>query len=292
MLVKEITGSQITNNISAKEAPIGQVLIPIFVEHYTDWYQNLNGGNTYFYLVSTKYSGTTVEYVYVNTGFQLYGTYHEHFDDPHGPPNHPDNHPDEIILDPSSITVVETLKPILDLNDFLKCINKNIGATITIYVDQPFANSDVIASPLDKAGHSFISINQNGNVSTFGFYPNGHATPYSPTQSSAIGDDSGHSYDVSISFNVAPSVLQNIMEYSYNYNPIYDLNSYNCTDFAIEIGNMAGLSLPDCYQPWINDGGGSNPATFGQYIRNNLNNNSIVKNITGGTSPINIKNCL
>ncbi|WP_144439103.1 hypothetical protein [Lutibacter profundi] len=99
--VNEFNQKQISKNLSAKVPSIGTTLIPVFIDHWRDIYQNLGGGSTYFYYINSHYEGTTVEYVYVNTGFTSYGTYHGHFDDPHGPPNHPDNHPDEILINPN-----------------------------------------------------------------------------------------------------------------------------------------------------------------------------------------------
>lgn len=190
-----------------------------------------------------------------------------------------------------NLITIEPDNPIINISEFLKCFDLNQNARITIYVDQPIANSNAVASISDKAGHSYISISQNENTSVYGFYPNGTASPYSPIKPSILGDDSESSFDVSISIEVNPTTLNNIINNSLNYKSIYDLNNYNCTDFVIQIGNQCGLNLPDCYNTWPK-GGGSNPATLGQYIRNNYssNDNQIVNN-SGGISPKNVKKC-
>ena len=110
-----------------------------------------------------------------------------------------------------------------------------------------FANNGVTYNELDS-GHAFISIIQNGNTSIFGFYPEeGKVNPFTNRSSvSSMGDNASHVYDVNISVNVSSSDLASIISYSINYATNYDLNSYNCTDFAIEVGNIIGLSLPAC----------------------------------------------
>ena len=181
--------------------------------------------------------------------------------------------------------------PIANINDYLECIDPMQGATVTIYIDQPVADSNIVASGADKAGHTFISISQNGNTSVFGFYPAGNATPFNPSGTSAMGDDSNHDYDVSISINVDSATLEAILNHSVNYPSSYDLNTYNRTDFVIEIGNILGMGLPDCYSSW-GIGGGSNPAKLGQYIRYNFNSDgTYLVNTNGGTSPSNNKGC-
>ena len=191
----------------------------------------------------------------------------------------------------SDITVDGPKNPIANMTDYLKCFDLNLGATITIYIDQPVANSDRLVSIGDRSGHTFVSISQNGYTSTFGFYPNGTASPFSPTKTSVMGDDSQSPYDVSVSVSVNSDTLKNVVNSSINYNSTYNLNDYNCTDFIIEIGNQCGLNLPDANRNWL-IGGGSNPASLGQHIRNNFSpTGSQGVNTAGGTSPSNVKNC-
>ena len=194
-------------------------------------------------------------------------------------------------LEEETITVDGPKNPIANMTDYLKCFDLNLGATITIYIDQPVANSDRLVSIGDRSGHTFVSISQNGYTSTFGFYPNGTASPFSPTKTSVMGDDSQSPYDVSVSVSVNSDTLKNVVNSSINYNSTYNLNDYNCTDFIIEIGNQCGLNLPDANRNWL-IGGGSNPASLGQHIRNNFSpTGSQGVNTAGGTSPSNVKNC-
>ena len=193
----------------------------------------------------------------------------------------------------ATVVVISPETPIADMVKYLECFDTSKSATIAIYADQPIANSNATynSSNLDS-GHSFISISQNGNTSIFGFYPEeGKVNPFTNRSSvSSMGDDASHVYDVSISVNVSPSDLASIISYSINYAANYDLNSYNCTDFAIEVGNIMGLSLPACNGTW-SGGGGSNPGTFGQHLRNMTLPLGVSRNTSGGVSPLTIKGC-
>lgn len=190
-----------------------------------------------------------------------------------------------------STVVISPDKPIANMADYLKCFNSNQNAQVTIYVNQPVPNSSAAHSG-SVVGHTFVSISQNGNASVFGFYPKtDDIYPIiNPSDPSAMGDDSSTQFDVSITTTVSGSVLQQIINYSVSYQSTYDLNSYNCSDFGIAVGNLAGLSLPEANGTWPG-GGGSNPGALGQHIRNKSTSGSTTKNTSGGVSPSNIKNC-
>ena len=111
-----------------------------------------------------------------------------------------------------------------------------------------------------------------------------------PPEPSIMGNDSGANFDVSISTTVSGSVLNQIIQYAINYESMYDLDNYNCTDFGIEIGNLAGLELPDYYGTWLG-GGGSNPGAPGQDLRNMTLSSGASRNTLGGLAPSNRKGC-
>lgn len=177
------------------------------------------------------------------------------------------------------------------MQEYLECFDLSQPAIITIFVDQPIANSELVISASDGVGHTFIGISQNGNRSVFGFYPSGSAGPVFPSDPGIMGNDSAHPWDVSITVNITAPKLQQIINLSINYPQIYDLNDYNCTDFGIDIANICGLNFPDCNSSWV-VGSGSNPARLGQYIRETYPINGYYNvNKSGGTAPPTIKNC-
>lgn len=182
-------------------------------------------------------------------------------------------------------------KPIADMAKYLECFDFTKNAIITIYVSQPIPNNSATHDG-SVVGHTFVSISQNGSISVFGFYP---ATDdiypiLNPSDPSAMGDDSNEHFDVSITKTVSGSTLQQIYNYSVNFPSTYDLNDFNCSDFGITVGNLAGLNLPEANGTWPG-GGGSNPGVLGQYIRNMNTSGGVSKNTTGGNAPSNKKGC-
>ena len=159
---------------------------------------------------------------------------------------------------------------ITNINDYLKCFNLSQAARLVIYVDQPIPNSidawsGTIINP--NVGHTFIAIQQGSIRRVFGYYPETTVTPsLSPSDPAVFGNDQSHIFDVSLAVNISPNQLLNIIGYCNNAPSTYNLNNYNCSDFAIAIGNLGGLNLPDSYGTW-NGGGGSNPGQLGQNIR-------------------------
>lgn len=179
--------------------------------------------------------------------------------------------------------------PIIDIEEYLECLNLNAKAKLTIYVNQPIANSDRVVSNSGDVGHTYINITQGNNRSSFGFYPENSGKP-GTTDNGAYGDDAGADFDVSISIEISSSQLNAIMNYITNNNNGYDLYDYNCTDFALDIAELGGLNLPDTYSSYGTKGG-SNPGCLGQDIRNMNLPNGASRNITGGTSPYNRNDC-
>ncbi len=133
---------------------------------------------------------------------------------------------------------------------------------------------------------------------TLGFYPasGGAATINSllVPVNSVMGNDTSHHYDVSLSVNVSSSILTNILNESVNYaDTIYNINTDNCSDFAISVANIAGLNISDCNRPFGlgSFGSGSNPGAFGEELRNITLSAGMTKDTDGGSAPQNIKNC-
>lgn len=132
--------------------------------------------------------------------------------------------------------------PINDMEKFLKCYNTQQNATFTIYAKQPVKNSSASVNNSGDVGHAFISISQNGNTNTFGFYPSGEGIK-SAYGASIIGNNGGDSFDVSLSITISESTLGKIIEKAKNYPNSYNVYNYNCTDYALELANIAGMNI-------------------------------------------------
>jgi hypothetical protein len=181
--------------------------------------------------------------------------------------------------------------PIVDMVDFLECFDNNAPAEFTIYATEPNPGSGD-ANDGTFCGHTFVSLSQGNNTATYGYYPTSNwIGPLNTSSSAVIGNDGSaigaEQYTVSVTIQVSGSQLQQIINASTNFEAAYDLNTYNCTDFAIELGNLGGMSLPECNGTWPL-GGGSNPGALGLHIRDNISTGT---NTNVGVAPESNKDC-
>lgn len=185
-------------------------------------------------------------------------------------------------------TVLETLAPefpVEDLQEFLACFNTSQSAVFTLYANQPIKNSSASVSGGGDVGHAFISISQNGKTSTFGFYPSGEGlkSAYGP---SVIGNNGGDSFDVSLSVNISGTTLASIINKATNYPNDYDVYNYNCTDYALELANLAGMDINNAWGVYPTGLGGDNPGKLGQILRTRTGANT-----NGGIAPSKSNDC-
>jgi hypothetical protein len=183
---------------------------------------------------------------------------------------------------------------ITDINHYLKCFDLGAAATVTIYVDQPKPNSRDTWSGFafsPDVGHTFISIKQGSYTRVLGFYPTDGVNPInSPSDASSLVDDSNHEFDTKIDVNITPTQLAAVIDLAKNKQSIYNLNTYNCTDFGLGVANACGVALPDTNGTWPG-GGGSNPGDLGEDMRSLTPppNSTITK--TTGNAPSNSGTC-
>lgn len=186
--------------------------------------------------------------------------------------------------------IVGPNNPIENMIEYLECFDLTLGAQITIHADQPVTNTNWAISSSGNVGHSFITIKQGTEIMTFGFYP-AVGTGFMGNVTGVMNNDQSHTFDVSLTMNIDATTLQNIILHSVESSvENYNLNNNNCTDFIIEISDILGLSIPDCYSSW-GLGGGSNPGKFGQFIRNMTLPIGVTRNVLGGNAPANHKGC-
>ncbi|HET8884936.1 MAG TPA: hypothetical protein VFM70_01140 [Salinimicrobium sp.] len=180
--------------------------------------------------------------------------------------------------------------PIEDMAEYLSCFNPSQPAMLTIYADQPVANSHWLYSSEDRVGHAFFSIEQGSNIATLGFYPQSTlgAINQLPVYG-AYGNDENHDYDVSISIPINASTLSQIIEtLTSNASPMYHLNINNCTDVALLIGNLTQVEFPSCKSPYV-FWQGNTPGTLRETIRTMPIPNGGSNNLSGGNAESN--NC-
>lgn len=191
----------------------------------------------------------------------------------------------------NQIVIEEPDNPIEDMAAFLECFDPAQGAEFTIYADQPIEDSQwpyTLSPP--TAGHAFVSITQNGNTAVFGFYP--QSTILGVILSNgAIGNNQNTPFDVSYTTDIEAAEVAAIINYASEIPSFYNVNLFNCTDYAIHIGNLAGLDLPGCYSPWYPGGGGSAPSVLGQHLRHKQTSGTDSSNTDESNSPSQSSNC-
>ncbi|MFM7430063.1 MAG: hypothetical protein ACKO1F_09210 [Flammeovirgaceae bacterium] len=187
-------------------------------------------------------------------------------------------------------------KKINDKKEYLKCFDTTKVAKLTIFADQPVPDTRRAWAFPKNVGHSFITLEQNVNGTvirrTFGFYPNESATPFDKEDDSALFDDSGHVFDVSVSFEISPKEISGIVNYTLSKMPAtYHLDDFNCTNFVVSSCENANLNLPQNSGNWV-VGKGLNPGGFGQDLRKlNLPSKTESKDLDGGVAEQNSGTC-
>ncbi|WP_216854305.1 hypothetical protein [Pedobacter panaciterrae] len=149
------------------------------------------------------------------------------------------------------VTVVIQSLNTVDLVKLLKCFASisNTGATykITLHTDIPKNDDPNTDISNFEPGHGFITLTKkNGSTTmskTFGFYPkDGTGTGILSLSMGAVGseinDNGGHEYNASISKDITQSAFElALATATTKKDKSYDLNDYNCVDYAVDVYN-------------------------------------------------------
>lgn len=173
------------------------------------------------------------------------------------------------------------------------CFNQAEGATLTVFVEQPRPGTRDVNGP-NQVGHTFIGIQQNGTSRFIGYYPDSPMASLIGSQDGELHSNENSNFNVSISISIGANQLASVITYINNYPQTYNLNKFNCTDFAIEVANRGGLNLPETigtYNYGIGTFSGHNPGDLGEDIRNMTLPTNATRNTTGGKSPMKSGSC-
>jgi hypothetical protein len=178
--------------------------------------------------------------------------------------------------------------PAIDLTQLFNCFNQipDNGAfySIKIYADVPVNDHPYFLTDGGfNPGHSFISLTKtNGSQSitqSFGFYPiNGRKSVSMLPGDSKIVNNAGHEYDASMEmtisasdFNIAKTKAKSLADTKQ-----YDLDGYNCTDFAVDVFNSVRpndpIIVPDWFGPETGKNFGTTPNGLFYHLRSRVNN--------------------
>ncbi|WP_264532410.1 hypothetical protein [Flavobacterium sp. N502540] len=120
-----------------------------------------------------------------------------------------------------------------NIKKFLECFSISNSANLTIYAERMGGGNGV--------GHAFIGISQGNNSAVYGYYPK--TSLGSLSGQGIMGENGGHHYDVSASMTITGAQLNQIIALSQVYQSNwYDLSFNNCSDFATDVLNIAGVS--------------------------------------------------
>lgn len=179
---------------------------------------------------------------------------------------------------------------ISNVNDYFKCLDPYSSATITVYVDQPTANTDNLwhntGNSIASVGDVFIEIQQGSYTRVFGFYP---STPVNENSTqSATGvllDKSNKSYDVALTFGVSNTQFSKILDFvkhSLSVFPNYHFFYNNNVDYAVNILLLGELPIKRPTAYWPNIGTISSAGLLGELLKETSVNSAILSE--GGVS--------
>jgi hypothetical protein len=211
----------------------------------------------------------------------------------------------------ASFTVLNGNNVIGNIADYNKCFTNIAGSgntfSVTVCVAQPDPGTRTAWTPSlsgaagstygDKpvsTGHTFLIFSQTTGAGTIarnvGFYPSGFAVPTSPISSGQLNNDDEHSYNISLKISVNNSQFFNMLGYV-DQSPglMYNLNTFNCTTFALKTLLQGDISLPATTGSWPG-GSGNDPGDLGQDIMF-LNLTSNMTRSTTAASHPNIGSC-
>jgi len=143
----------------------------------------------------------------------------------------------------------------IDIQNLLNCFN-NVPSTVdtkyTVTIHTHLANpnlpTQVYNFSANDPGHAYITMEKsNGSTSrslTFGFYPSSDtwitATKNAVTSSIGEEDSDFRRSDARYTVTVTEAAFNNVRNIAVSKsNKSYDLNDYNCTDYAIDVFNGA-----------------------------------------------------
>ncbi len=200
----------------------------------------------------------------------------------------------------NALTVETGNDPITDVKDYIKCFNGALNATytVTLCVAQPILGErDSYSSGMSgvNVGHTFLTFQQNagGVVTTrsMGFYPNGIVTPGEPRAFGSLNNDQGHIYNVSLTYTTTGTQFMNILNAFSSGNSVnYDLNTNNCTTWALSALSAGGINISTKQGSWP-FGGGDDPGDLGEDIRNMPVSSNAQKNLSSTDAPANNGTC-
>jgi hypothetical protein len=193
------------------------------------------------------------------------------------------------------------------LNDFLACFTNEAGSTysVTLAVDQPkYGSRDpyrIDPNDLDNpdVGHTYLIFEQkkaDGGIirKSIGFYPSVSVSPRNPATTGVVLFETGnHEIDASVTTTLTYANFNLLISNSIsNKSTGYNLNSNNCTTWALNRLQSIGLTFPRTNGTWAwGMGRGLNPGDLGEDLRTMQLAAGQVKSVSTRPMPQNVGTC-
>jgi hypothetical protein len=210
---------------------------------------------------------------------------------------------------PSSTTIKVPPPPptniIPNIKNYMDCFSAGSTDTytVTLAVEQPvpgtrqpwtFSSTGLGGSSSGdnpvNVGHTFLIFTENpgqwATTRNVGFYPTSMVVPGSPSSPGVLNNDDNTGYNISLTVTVNSSQFFAMLNYMYQANNTntYNLNSNNCTDFAVDAMDYGGVSIPATIGTWLG-GQGLDPGDLGEDIRGMQLSSNMTRNSSGGPHP-------
>lgn len=164
----------------------------------------------------------------------------------------------------------------INLESYLKCFgsipDKGAECTIELFTDIPVDGQPLVGfnTQTGSPGHTFLQLSKKkagqSIVQNIGFYPENLVKTLSTTAPvpGTFADDRHHEFNASIKMQLTPTQLNAVIAQmsQVSKRAKYDIDEYNCTDFALEIFNFVNagnaLEIPKIDIPGTMNSYGSN----------------------------------
>ncbi len=181
--------------------------------------------------------------------------------------------------------------PIGNIADYFKCFTQSDNSdhqyTVTLAVEQPVTDSrqpwtwsstglggsSAGTNPIN-VGHTWLIFSESTGIATttrnVGFYPQSIVLPGSATAQGVLANDENMGYDISLTINVSSQQFFDMLNYTSQGNNAgydYNLNSNNCTTFALDAMAAGGVAIPATIGTWTGGGQGLDPGDLGEDLR-------------------------
>jgi hypothetical protein len=148
--------------------------------------------------------------------------------------------------------------PAIDVGQYLKCFgtipDQGASCSVEIFTDIPVDSdpSKLFNYQTRSPGHTFLQLRKSSAdgtqviVQNIGFYPQSNWTKVLDSNpiDSKIVDDGDHEFNASLKMNLSSTAFSSVLGKIQELSTLkYDMDEFNCTDFALEVFNYVRTPL-------------------------------------------------